>query len=201
MNVRLQYPMTFTAGIFYNSELTMNNYNIRLWLTTNSLDHNEHNIAYERMRYFVQKTLDSSVFIYSEDSERCQLLAKSGVRITTLPADPVDQIIGMMLYSKLNAIMEQRMILHEVEVSSELGDGMIYMHGADENIGPLEEPGWWAEADLTHYDNALVDHDKVMTLNRSAAWRELGLAWPDSAENTDTGNTIVFADFNRNDTE
>jgi hypothetical protein len=34
-----------------------------------------------------------------------------GINVTTLPEEPVDQIIGMMLYYKLNAIMEGRMIV------------------------------------------------------------------------------------------
>jgi hypothetical protein len=32
-------------------------------------------------------------------------------------------------------------------------------------------------------------------------WRELDLAWPESDKDPDNGNTIVFANFNQNDTK
>ena len=38
MNVRIKFPITFTAGIFYNNELQMNNYMVNLSMLTNSND-------------------------------------------------------------------------------------------------------------------------------------------------------------------
>lgn len=202
MNVRLQYPFKFTAGVWYDGQMKMNNYDVRLWLLTNSVDPDSHNIALERIRYFIHGRLDSSILISSEHSEQVKQLHATGLRITTMPSDPVDQIIGIMLYSKLSAIVEGRMIIGEVEISSDLGGGVVYMHNEEENLGPLEPVGWWHNADLTQCDSELVGEEKVMSIAKNTIWRELELNWTDeSAETTDTGNTIIFTDFNRNETK
>jgi hypothetical protein len=63
MNVRLQYNTTLTAGLFYNGSLSMNNYTIKLSMITNTYDPEEHNIAYERVKYFIGQICESAVFI------------------------------------------------------------------------------------------------------------------------------------------
>ena len=201
MNVRLQYPFKFTAGVWYDGQMKMNNYDVRLWLLTNSTDPDSHNIALERIRYFIHGRLDSSIIINSAHVDQVKQLYATGLRITTLPSDPVDQIIGIMLYSKLSAIIEDRMIIGEVEISSDLGGGVVYMHNEEENLGPLEPAGWWHDADLTQCHSELIGEEKVMSLAKSTIWRELELNWPETEPKEDTGNTIIFTDFNRNETK
>lgn len=200
MNVRLLIPIKFTAGVYYNDQLRMNNYSIQMFMLTNSVDGESHNIAVERARVFIQTQLDSSVFINRSNHEQCRKLADAGIKVVTLPEEPVDQIVGMMLYCKLNAIMEERMDLVEIEISSDLGENVIYLHSEAEHLGPFDNDGWWHDADLIYYDTELVETDNVMPLNRAAIWRELGLNWPETEENKQTGNTIVFADFSRDET-
>jgi hypothetical protein len=203
MNVRLQYPFKFTAGIWYDGQLKMNNYDVRLWLLTNSVEPDSHNIALERVKYFIHGRLDSSILISDKNIDQIQHLHSIGLKLTSFPSEPVDQIIGIMLYSKLSAIMEGRMILGEVEITSELGGGVVYMHNEEENLGPFELGGWWNDADLTQCDSNLISEGKIMSLAKSKVWRELELNWPedDTVNSSDSGNTIIFTDFNRNDTK
>ena len=202
MNVRLQYSTTFTAGIFYAGELRMNNYRVNLHLTTGNAVGDEHNVALDRVKYFLHNQITSSVFINKENLSGCQALTAAGIRITTIPEEPVDQVIGIMLYCKLNAIMEQRIIITEIELASELGDSIVYMHNNLENLGPIEDSGWWHNSDPTHVDSAVIDVDNVVPMNYSSSWKELGLAWDtvivDQADDSD--NKVVFADFSKDDT-
>lgn len=198
MNVRLKYFIEFTAGIFYQGAMQMNNYRVTLHMITLSTDSNEHNKALDRIKVFLNYCIDSTVFINSEYEDKCTQLSQAGVKITTLPTEPVDQIVGMMLYSKLNAIMEERMFVHEIEIASSLGDNIVYLHCDEENLGPFEKDGWWNNADLIHYDTDLINHDNIVPMHRANAWRDLDLDWTDSGNVVDTDNTVVFADF-RND--
>ena len=50
MNVRLKHDMSFTAGVYYNGEMRMNNYNLRLWMITNTYDASSHNISFDRVK-------------------------------------------------------------------------------------------------------------------------------------------------------
>jgi hypothetical protein len=194
--------MTFTAGVYYGEVLRMNNYTLRFWMTTNSTDPDNHNIAFERIKYFVYQELDSTIFINNQQQEQCQLYANAGLKITTMPGDPVDQLVGIMLYHKLTAILEDRMIIDETELSSLLGDSMGYLHSGNETTSIDHEPDWWHTPDLIHCDFTLLTNNKIVTMHQSNTWRDVGLSWPDATDGdhiVESGNTVVFADFKRSD--
>jgi hypothetical protein len=192
--------MSFTAGVYWDNQLLMNRYMIKLYMITNSSNATVQNIAYERLKYFVYDQMSNTIFVNSEHQKKCQALIAAGLKITTMPAEPVDQLIGIMLYSKLNAIMEDNIIIHEVEISSELGESMIYLHSSEENLGPFTEPGWWHEADHIHCDWSLIDNEKIVAMHQPGAWRELELAWPDQDINGDN-NTVMFTKFVQDETK
>ena len=192
MNVRIKFPINFTAGIFYRDELQMNNYMVTLSMLTNSLDGKINNIALDRIKYFIYTEIESSIFINSADTERCAKFIDAGLKITTIPDTPVDQLIGIMLYHKLSAITEDRLLIEEIEISSSLGEGLIYVHGEHENVDELSIPDWWKSVDLVHCEPELIDSDEIVTLANLTVWRDLDLAWPDEEKESETGNTVVF---------
>ena len=201
MNVRIRHDMSFLAGVHYAEQFRLNQYNVRLWITTNHTDPDTHNIALERIKYFVYNELDSTVFINSEHIPQCKQFMDAGINITTLPAEPVDQIIGIMLHHKLNAIMEQYMIVVETELSSALGDNIVYLHSDNEQTAGVYMDDWWESSDLIHCDQELLAGDKVLTMPGASAWRELNLAWPEYETDANSGNVVVFADFKNNETK
>jgi hypothetical protein len=198
MNVRLQYDLDFLAGIYYADRLQMNQYTISLNLLTKTKDSVSTNIALDRVKAFVHGALESTVFINQSNMERAEFMQMMGINVTTLPEEPVDQIIGMMLYYKLNAVMEDRMIVTGLDLSSTLGDGVWYQHDEEDVPGPFGAEGWWHQASMQH---ETIERDpepgnivKVM----STGWYELNLEWP---ENTvpPSANTVVFANFPKNE--
>ena len=202
MNVRLKHDMHFTAGIYYNDQLRMNNYSLRLWMTTTTKNTEDQNTAFERIKYFVYTQLDSTVFVNHQHLEVCKKLATAGVNVTTMPGEPVDQIIGIMLYFKLNAITEGRMNIVETELTSTLGENVTYLHSDFEDSMGFEQPAWWTTADVVHSDVVLDESDKIVSLAQNTAWRDLDMAWTDTPAETDTGNVVVFANFKQpNETE
>jgi hypothetical protein len=203
MNVRLRYSTVFTAGIFYADQMRMNNYQVKLHLVTNSEEGDDHNIALDRIKYFLHNQLSSTVFINSAEFEQCRALAAAGINLTSLPEDPLDQVIGIMLYCKLNAILESRMIIDEIEICSELGENIVYLHNREDAQGPFADKGWWTEPDAVHCDFALFDNEKTVALHHiGTSWRDLGLHWDDSIIiNVDNDNKVVFADFAKDETK
>jgi hypothetical protein len=63
MNVRLKHDIHFTAGVYYNGELRMNNYSLRLWMITNTHEPSSHNISFERIKFFIYSIMESTIFI------------------------------------------------------------------------------------------------------------------------------------------
>jgi hypothetical protein len=202
MNVRIRHNMTFTAGIFYGDEMRMNHYTLTLHMITNSTNAVSHNIAFERIKYFIYSQIDSTIFINQSLDDQCKKYLDAGLSITTMPGEPVDQLIGLMLYYKLNAIMENRIIIDDAEISSMLGENMIYLHSDNENTDIPVMPDWWDTADIVHSDYVSIDADKVLTMHPNKIWRDLELDWTDTEPVNTTGNVVVFADFNPdNDTK
>jgi len=199
MNVRLRYDLPFTAGIYHNGSFYMNNYNLRVLMATVSEDPDDQATAFERLKYFVYACMESTVFINVDETEQCNRYVQAGLDITTMPGDPVDQLIGIMLYHKLNAVMESRMIVFETELSSSAGEYMTYLHSEEEHTVGYVQPEWWTSADLTHSEFAPTKSDNVVAISQATAWRELELAWTDDLADDDTGNVVVFADFKKPD--
>ena len=200
MNVRLRTSLGFVAGVFFDGILRMNNYRVTISMTTNSGSSENYNIALDRMKYFFAECIDSSILINEEETDQCKKFVKAGLKLVTLPEEPVEQIIGMMLYYKLNAIMEDRIIVNETELSSAAGEGIVYLHSENENTESIIKPDWWVSPDLVHSDIDLTNSDKVVTMHPLGVWRDLELAWPDTVDDPKTDNTVVFADFKKDDT-
>jgi len=200
MNVRLEKTLHFSAGVWYDDVLQMNNYVARVDICTNTTDPVDQNTAFERLKYFVYYALDSSILIDQELTEQCSRIASAGLKITTMPGMPVDQLVGIMLYYKLNAIMEQRLIVTDVGISSSVGEGIVYLHNEEEDGGDVVKPAWWTTSDLVHSDDNLSQSDNVVAMNRARTWRELELDWPTELT-VEPGNIVVFPDRKRNDTE
>ena len=198
MNVRLKYNLHFNAGVYYNSNTILNNYSLRLWMITNTELAEDQNTAFERMKYFVYNHVDNTIFVNGAEQEQCAKFLQAGLSITTMPGDPVDQLIGIMLYHKLNSVMDQRMTIVETELSSSQGQDMTYLHSEEENTLGVEAPTWWRNADLSHSDFVLPESRKVVSMQTTTAWRDLDLAWSDLPPSTDHGNIVVFADFKPN---
>ena len=164
-------------------------------MLTNSTDPVSHNVAYERIKYFVYNCLDSVIFVNQNHVDICQIFLSAGLKVSTLPGEPVDQLIGLMLYYKLNAIMEDRIIVEETEISSMLGENMIYLHGANETTDVGEIPKWWNSNEPCYSDFVTLEVDKIVPIQSSSQWRELDLEWQETDAQQETGNIVVFADF------
>ena len=198
MNVRLQYDLDFVAGIYYEDQLQMNRYTVSLNLLTKTKDSVSTNIALDRVKAFVHGALESSVFINQANMERAEMMQLMGINVTTLPEEPVDQIVGMMLYYKLNAVMEDRMIVTSLDIASSLGDNVWYQHDEEDVSGPFAGDGWWHQASMQHESVEREPMPGNIVKVMSTGWYELDLEWP---ENTTlaSDNTVVYGKFPRNE--
>ena len=202
MNVRLQYDLEFLAGVYYDDCLQINSYDVSMSLLTKTKDSASTNIAMERLKAFVHGVLESTVFINQANMERAEFLQLGGCNITTLPEEPVDQIIGMMLYYKLNAIMEGRMTVRSLDISSTLGDSVWYQHDDEDPPGPFTQDGWWHDCTVKHNTVDFAEADENVLKVEPNAWVDYGLLWPNEQPlNTTTtaGNTVVFGNFPKNE--
>lgn len=195
MTTRLRKDWTWLSVLVWDGKPGINTYYASTELATVTDDQYEQAIAYQRMRWFMNDVLSQTVLIQDNDP-MLPIYRETGFRILALPEAPVDQIIGMMLYSKLNAIMQKRMIVVSVDVSSWQGDDMIYMHDMDDDLIALDRAGWWNDSRpiWTTQENR---KSNVIALEEMTEWSRLGMGWEQSQDSAD--NNVVFAKFDRDE--
>lgn len=201
MNVKLRFETHLIAGCHWRNRLLMNNYDVTIHMVTQTVSTDEQNVAFDRMRAMVDNFLNSRVFIDSSEQKQCKLYRSAGVEISNLPEAPLDQIIGIMLFLKLNAVMEGRIVITSLDLGSELGDRVVYTHADGEAIGPFESSGWWHDPTPVVCDQkyrASRKEDSIVELNAATSWSALNLDWEPN-EKSESDGTVVYADFKRDD--
>jgi hypothetical protein len=194
MNVKLQINLEFSAGIYFNDQLRLNRYSAALQMCTATTDHDQINIAMDRLKIFVYSELADTVFVNQDDDERVQVLDLLGINVTTLPADPIDQVVGLALYTKLNAIMEGRIFIETLDISSTLGDDVIYMYEAGDPIGPFQTDGWWMLSDTSHSSVIEIETEENVVKVPNTGWTRYNLNWNDP---DNTGKTVFFGKLSK----
>ena len=197
MSARLKKSFGFYTGLIYQGQFLVNHWNVNLDLVTVSDDGGELNTAYERMKYWIGRVLDDSILIGHADPALEDVSRLNG-RVIVLPDEPVDQIVGIMLYLKLNAIMENRLVVAATEIWSTQGDQTSYIHMAGENLGPdLGQDGWWSDPRPIYSMHKNLRTGNVVSLDRPAEWKDFGLGWEPNDDKI-SGNVVV-AQFPRNE--
>jgi len=196
MNVRLRKTLSWLGSYVHQDQFNTNRYTATLDLATVTANNQEQNVAYERLKFWFYDVMQDSIMIRDSNPDLRKWMA-TGARILCLPDDPVDQLVGIMLCLKLNAIMENRIVCTNVAVASELGDDMSYLHNYQESQGPLAVAGWWSDSRPNWLSAGSGKKDKVISLDRSPDWKHHDLDWQDTAKEAD--DNVVFARFEKDE--
>jgi len=193
MNIKLSFNSNMMASVWYADQIHNNLYQLHIQLVTITDDPIEQNIAMDRLKYMMLEQLNSAVFIQNIYPEIIDKFNEMNIKVVVVPEEPVDQIIGMMLFSKLNAIMENRMLITTLQLSSLIGDSISYYHDVEDDLGPFTQEGWWSDSDArTVSRNGVKIGDKVVKITRYPQWKDVGLEWSDGGLDD---NTVVFGKF------
>lgn len=195
MNVRISKHLDLIAALVFQEDFLVNQYSININMVTATDDHRQQNIAYDRIKFWLSNMMSHSILI-KKDNKLLDAFKSTKARLITLPEEPVDQIIGIMLYSKLNSIVEGRMVITDLDIMSVQGDHTVYYHSEDETLGAFANDNWWN--DPSPVFNDLKDTGKIVSLKQHIDWASQGLQWDDHQQEN---NTVVFADFGKDETK
>jgi len=198
MNVRLEHQFQFTAGTYLDNQLHMNNYYIKIEMITQTVDGIEQNIALDRMRHMFFKHFQDCVFIHISDVDAIDKFQSADMNVVILPETPVDQIVGIMLYCKMNAIMQDRLIITQLKISSDLGQNLWYLQDEQEDVGPFEDLGWWHTADPNTVEKN-TNYSNIIRLQKNATWHDFHLEWDDELLVKEDDSTVLA--FGKDDKE
>lgn len=165
----------------YDSIMT-NFYDCRVDYVSTTESISEINVAYSRMKHWFYEIMQNSILISSQHPD-IRVWQSLPVRCLAFPDDPVDQIVGIMLWRKLTAIVQGRIEISGVSVRSPLDDYVQYHHFAEEPQGYMSAEGWWSDP-RPIWETARSrgrSKEKVISLNPQPEWKQHALGWPDES--------------------
>lgn len=175
MNAEIEKDFTFLTSIHFENKFLVNLYEMRAFmqiLTENPL---EQNIAIQRLDYFLTEYIDSAVIIKESEEEAINKYREAGLKICTTPEEPFDQIVGMILINKCNAIMEKRIVMTDITFGSKLSN--LIKFNIDYEISAAEYAGkyWYNKNTLSLHNK--TKKDKIVNLFEKNDWKDVGLTW------------------------
>lgn len=197
MNVRLAKDYSLLASIYYAGGVLNNYYSISLGMITNTEDNGEQNIAVARIGSYINEIIHSGVFIDQKEKEQIHQLNNAGIKTIILPEQPFDQTVAIMLFCKLNAIVEDRLVVTDITVTSLAGDNVRYMFDAEDAFGPFADAGWWVDFEPSWCEHTKDNPSgKIIKMDRKLAWEDIGLGWEKNIQETDN---LIAGNFNKKD--
>lgn len=200
MTARIIRGFQFQTGVYFSGDFYVNMYEMQLQFNVLSESIKEQNIALDRIKYFIQECIEHSILIYENETEAIDKYLDADLRVCTLPEEPYDQIIGIMIMEKINAITEGRLVATDITIGSHMSDGVECLHSEEDNIGPFRLAGWWQENNtkIANYTPKSKGKKVVRLLKPTIDWKDLGLSFDESEDvslDPKDGNSIVFTLF------
>ncbi len=181
MTTRIERDFSFQAGVYFENEFLMNVYSISLYMEVETESIREQNVAMERIKYFLNDCLENSIFVKNTEIKTIERYASCGFKVCTVPEDPYDQIITLMLLTKLNSITEGRLIITDITLGSRISDQVKFTCDIDNPLGPFEDHGWWTDNGTSICDpiKTTAKKDKIVKLFKTPTtdWAEYNLIW------------------------
>lgn len=185
MTTRIEKDYTFNAAVYFGDKLILNNYDLILSMVVETDSMHEQNIAMERLDYFLEYVFDSCILIESKNIEVVDLYQKAKLKLCILPEEPYDQIVGMILLLKLNSILEGRLIITDLVLSSKLSDHVRFNVVAEvaEDVFPGDY--WYNNNTCNLFDlvKPTAKKGKIVKLFNDD-WAGVGLSWKEAKNNT-----------------
>jgi hypothetical protein len=167
-----KFRANFVALTVVENALLPNSFEVNVTFTVNDPSAYAQNIAFQRIKQFLNNELNCTV-IMQKTSSVYKTMQKLQNKIVVLPDDGPDWVLSCALAFKLNAIVEGRFTIEEVEVSSSLGDNISYYAEWErkellaEILNDLPAADrWWNTPDIN-----------FNRFQKFTSWKALGLDW------------------------
>jgi len=179
MATRIEKDFNFQTAVHFEDKFCLNVYETTISLLIETENPYEQNVAMDRVIHFLQGVIQGSILIDKTQKAAIKKYKAAGLKVCELPDEPYDQVVAMVVLLKLNAIMENRLRVSDILLSSILGGEVRYSIVAEVAENHLSENNWWNDSTVS-LNNEEVEEDKkdnVLKLFDDSHWVDLGLSW------------------------
>ena len=164
MSNTFSWKTKFKSIIVVDGELFGNEYNLKISLTPHAASLKEQTEYFDRLKNLFELVFANTITTWREEKLYQVLKKSSNNRFVELPKPPYDQIMAAVCFCKANAILDSKITINFIELSSWQGDGITYT--VDKNSKELilldtenwfsdkyiKFDPWWLRADTATYD-------------------------------------------------
>ena len=206
----IKYNFNFLAMVHTDDRLYCNNYNLNLYLTLNIDSEYDQDVAFRRMDLFIYEIIANSVFVPEDNPDLLERYMALGIpTIAIQKPGPIDHMILMTLVTKLNAICEESIIIHNGELSSVLGQGVeyIFFDDGEDTILSGMETKWWNNITPSFVSTDCITPsttEKIHELTQKITWKDYELYWEYEAVEIQSeesspvpDNIVLITDFDK----
>jgi hypothetical protein len=164
MSNTFSWKTKFKSIIIVDGELFGNEYNLNISLTPHTANLKEQTEYFDRLKNLFELVLANTRPTWRDEKLYHVLKKSSNNRFVELPKPPYDQIMAAVCFCKANAILDSKITINFIELSSWQGDGITYTVDKDsKELILLDAPDWfsdkytkfdpwWLRADTATYD-------------------------------------------------
>ena len=116
----------FKSIIIVDGELFSNEYSIKLFITPYTANLKEQTEYFERLKNLFEMVFANTITTWRDEPLYHILQKSSNNRFIELPKPPYDQIMSAVCFCKVNAILEGKITVNKLKLSSWQGDGITY---------------------------------------------------------------------------
>lgn len=197
MATRIERDFLFQSAVYFEGKFLMNVYDITLAMEVETDSIREQNIAMDRIKYFLYDCLANSVFVEYTEKRVIEKYVQADLRVCTLPDEPYDQLIALLLLLKCNAVAEGRLSVTDIVLKSELSDDVKFTYDIETaSVNPYGKTGWWHEANCAINDlGKSHKKDKIVKLINKSDWSMPELEW--ETHHSKSGHIIFSTEIDK----
>lgn len=179
MFAHIRKDIAFFAGVHFENQFIINLYECDLRMVVNTGDEREQAVAQERLVYFVSNYLQNSLIISKEETDLIKKYEATGMRVCVIPEEPYDQVLGLILINKFNAIMEGRIQVTDLVFGSKLSDYIKFELCNEDAESLFGQDSWYNDntVSLRDSDKSTKKKDKIVKLFDPDEWEKNELTW------------------------
>ena len=188
MIARIERDFSFSTAVHFDNSFYINYYHITLSMLVkdNSIAHQ--NIALERIIHFLSSVIQNCIFVNELEKKIIKKYEEAGINVCSLPEDPYDQIISMVLLLKLNKIVEGKLEITDMVLGSDLSDSVRFCTVQEVAENVLGNVSWWNDASFSIKKRP--EDAKIVKLFDTSDCDLIGLSWTKPAKKTEKTDTI-----------
>ena len=146
MSNTFTWKTKFKSIIIVDGELFSNEYAVETSLTPHTANLKEQTDYFDRLKSLFDQVFSNTITTWRDEPLYRILKESTNNRFIELPKPPYDQIMAAVCFCKANSILDSKIIINYIKLSSWQGDGITYTVDKDsKELILLDRPDWFSK--------------------------------------------------------